>query len=240
MKTSLNSIFVAACTLLAGSGMAHAQITSSYDFNLDDGEGTISPTESGFTGITTTSANSGSATLDDGISLEYNGFFNAGGRDRGTADLTVNADFFRDGFTGNDSGGKEIDFSFSGLEANIDYEFTFWAWERQFSNDDVTVEFYNTTDGGSTLISSVDLVGVQPTSPTDYSTNFTISSNAAGEITLDVFGVTTSDPSSSEGVLINGFEITAIPEPGTFALIAGVLGFGVVILRRRRRFPSGK
>lgn len=179
--------------------------------------------------------------MDDGISLEYSGFFNAGGRDRGTEDLTVNADFFRDGFTGNSKdSGKEIDFSFSGLEANIDYEFTFWAWERQFSNDDVTVEFYNTTDGGSTLIDSVDLVGVQPTSASDYSTNFTISSNATGEISLDVFGVTTSDPSSSEGVMINGFEITAIPEPGTFALIAGVLGFGVVILRRRRHIPSGK
>jgi len=216
------------CILISSlTTLTMAQIT--VDFN-DEG---TTLTESGFTGFDTADAGTATA-IGNGISLTMNSFGNNGGRDRGTAGLTAAADFFRDGITGNDNGGKEIDFAFSGLMADSDYELTFWAWDNTFNNDDVTAQIMNTTDGGSTLSGSIDLTGTAPTSLSELQTTFTITSSASGTISLDFFGVQTSDTAISRGLMVNGFEITAIPEPTTFAWLVALSTFGLVVNRRKR------
>ncbi len=42
------------------------------------------------------------------------------------------------------------------------------------------------------------------------------------------------DDDGRDGLKLNSFEYVAVPEPGTFALLAGALGLGLVMLRRRR------
>lgn len=215
--------------LTAFASQLSAQIV--VDFN---DEGSLL-TESGFLGVDSANGNISNLAIGDGISLSAVGYSNTGGRLRNSTGLTSAVSFFRDGFSANNASGKEADFTFSGLIANISYEFTFWTWDNEFNNTNVTVEFFETTGDANNSVGTVLLAGVKPASLSDASTTFTLISDNSGTITLDVFGYDTVTPSSNKGVLVNGFSITAIPEPSVMA-VAFVLGcFGLVYVRRSRR-----
>jgi len=60
---------------------------------------------------------------------------------------------------------------------------------------------------------------------------FGMTPNASGEITLDI--AMGSDDINPRGAL-NAMQITAVPEPATYAALTGLLALGLVIWRRRR------
>lgn len=207
--------------------MASAQIF--VDFN--DESSTL--TEAGFIGVDSNNGAISNLSIGDGIFLSANAFGNAGGRDRGTTGLSGAANFFRDGFTGNNASGKEADFTFSGLSANTAYTIQFWTWDNSFNNNNVTIEFFNTTSGGNTSVGTVLLDGVRPASLSDKTTSFTISSDNAGAISLDVFAYPTGNPAGNTGLLANGFSITMVPEPSVIAAAFSACVIGLAIWRRR-------
>ncbi len=208
---------------------------------LVDFNGPTAYNEPGFLAVTVPPSSSSPLSdfaIGDGILLSVQGYWNHGGRTRNANNLTAHPDFFRDGATGSRYGdttnpeARALDFVFSGLSANTDYTLGFWSWDNQYNNNGNHVDFVNTTGGASDLVGTVDLQGVRPASLSDAYTEFTLTSDASGIISLDVFGRADS-PSGQPGVLING--LTIIPEPSTVALITAAFAMGIVVVLRRRR-----
>lgn len=93
------------------------------------------------------------------------------------------------------------------------------------------------TAGSSFDYSGYDNASITYTSTTDATSAWVEGDNyvkytvtlAAGE-TLDLAAY-----GSARG-FINSVQITTVPEPGTYAFLAGLLGLGVVIIRRRKTF----
>jgi hypothetical protein len=58
-----------------------------------------------------------------------------------------------------------------------------------------------------------------------------VSPTASNEI---IIHISTQTNNSSSRMALNAMQITAVPEPATYAALAGLLALGVVIWRRRR------
>jgi|GEM_PF-4749841 len=123
-------------------------------------------------------------------------------------------------------------FTISGLSANTTYSIRLWSLDRAFNNGTV-MHWYNTT--GGTGASSV-LIGTvtNSTSPifssnTDYSTFGTVTSDSSGVIRI---GALVQGTGSGQ---LNGFELSAIPEPSTYALLLTGAGLLVWLRRKARR-----
>ena len=120
--------------------------------------------------------------------------------------------------------------TFSGLSSSTDYIVQIWALDQQW-NDGSTTFIWDTTagTGGSAtyLGNIVNDTSPAPTSNDDYSLTVTRTADGSGNLN---FGFVTS----SGGGQINGFEISAVPEPASFALVLS-LGAALVVFRRRMR-----
>jgi hypothetical protein len=55
----------------------------------------------------------------------------------------------------------------------------------------------------------------------------------ADEVT-QLLEITTSGSDNNNGVRLTGFQLRAIPEPGTYALLAGLIGLTLALVRRRQ------
>lgn len=121
-------------------------------------------------------------------------------------------------------------FTISGLQANTTYQIQLWSLDRSFNNGAVQY-WWNTTSGtgaSATLLGSItNSTSILPTSNDSYSVVGTVTSSATG--TLSFGHVTTL----GNGVL-NGFVLSAIPEPSAFAALAGLFTLGFAAYRRRR------
>lgn len=162
------------------------------------------------------------------VSLSYTG---VGGGGFGFSSASGNpTSLMGDGIASGVNGGSgtsfaQISFTFSGLSANTQYDVvaygantTAGAGTRFFSS--ISGPTLGTTTGASNDINA---------GPGVAYTTFTLSTDGSGAFTFYSnfnSGVSAAGP-------INGFQVTVVPEPSTFALV-GIGLIGMTMFRRRR------
>ena len=108
-----------------------------------------------------------------------------------------------------------------GISANTDYEIKFWGYDAG-NNVDFSFISTGTTTGTAGPIVNANSAP-HPVTFDDYTATGTFTSNASGQ--LEIVG-------SGTNPTLNGFQLTAVPEPSTTALLG--LGGLALILRRRK------
>jgi hypothetical protein len=202
----------AALACLAIANSADAAILA-VDFGASD-----KPVETGFTGQSSTS-DTHSTTAGD-LTVDISGI--QGLFDYTTNTGTTHQDLFRDFYFKN-NGSMTLTLSGPAISANTEYDFTFWSLYG--------LEARNTTISGTAGTTGASL------GPIAYTVNpSSLSDNAAsGKFTSDSSGVLTFTLGSTNNrPAINGFEISAVPEPSTF-ILATLSLLGLIGGRRRRK-----
>lgn len=239
---------LAAFLLLLGSGardVARGAILG-VDFDVSG----AANTQSGFQSFPITSGNtngplgqafpvsdpgvtSGSvtATVANGTSAAGTGVLLT--RDRSTPTNTgtfTYANLYRDVLVANPSATTLV-LQLSGLNPSTSYAVELFSYDN--SNSSATVTFADMTAGSSGGTASYTYAGgtsnFNATTSNDvFGRTLTATSTAAGVLT---FGVTTTSSNNSQAEL-NGFQISATPEPSSLAIS---IGAGALLLARRRR-----
>lgn len=203
-KTTVSSIILS--SLLVATAPA---ATTSFDIQSG------ANTQSGFTAVTSFPASDGTVTMT--VDVSPNGF-----RDRGvTAPITGHADaaVLRDlAFW---STTNPITFTFSGLQINTEYTVLGWVFDSESGNSGKNIDF--TTNGGTVSITTSN---TSNNNAAFSISNLTSDGTGAATIVMDHTG-----GSGGAVSFVNGFQLTAIPEPSA-ALLGGL---GLLALLRRRR-----
>ena len=151
-----------------------------------------------------------------------------------SADTPSMPDLFRDHFQSDSFPDRKPQIFLDGLAAGT-YDLTTWHTNVGFGDGrttDISVTDSNRTDA---IVGSVtqtgDTQGSTPglTSNTIAGLTYQVESNGTDAVILKF------NAGSSDFATVNGFEIAAIPESQSFALIGGSLAFLAVMLRRRLR-----
>src|SRR3990172_1840182 len=118
-----------------------------------------------------------------------------------------------------DDGHKPLEIS--GLAPNTQHDVTYWAWNSihdYSTNGDLigSVAFLN--DDGTVMqsLGTWTYSGPVPTSDTDYAHSYTVTSTPTGKIRLRQYHI---NYSLGQHPVINGLEVSAVPEPGTLLLL---------------------
>lgn len=231
-----------------------AQLLLSMDFNTLPAGQSVSPTESGYTGVTvnnaeftgpfttsftglSTSLSSGTVglTIAAGTTLTSTGAMLSRDRPATTADngsFTYQAlyrDFIISKYT---TGGiPKMTIGLSGLNASTEYLVTFYAYDN---NNSGTISLQNTTGTGSqsgsiSWTAGYAFNGANANENAKFSTTLRVQTDTLGNLT---FLNTTTSGAGFQGIL-NGIQVTAVPEPTAIALV--IAGCGLLFLRRRHR-----
>lgn len=206
-------------TVVATAGLstaAHAQVLLSVDFNAQY----YNQTEAGFNGIaytTTYPTNLGSYSLN----LTTDGSMETGSS---PTDPVSDAALWKDFAVTQNFG--TFTMTISGFTPGASYDFTAWSWRDGLGTTQNVV--YTPVNGTGGLAATATYMNAAPTSLSDYSVNMALTANGSGEI------VVTLSAGTYNGTVINGFQVSAVPEPTTSALVA-VGATGMLGMMRRRR-----
>ncbi|MDQ8193512.1 hypothetical protein QEH59_03690 [Coraliomargarita sp. SDUM461004] len=203
--------------------------TAFFDFGRSDGENK-SLIQAGTTGFeapynAVAGVNELSVTSSSGITLTLYDDAAFIGRNRWNYSPTPGSDLTWDETFIDFIGGIDK-IKVSGLAANTEYSFQFIAFDDD-SSSSRTISFAETTGGANNALGSVTYnAGDQVNSNSDFSVFSNLTSNASGDIYVDL-------TSSSGTPLLSGLII--IPEPQTSALLIGSLtGLSALAFRRKR------
>ncbi|MDQ8195619.1 PEP-CTERM sorting domain-containing protein [Coraliomargarita sp. SDUM461004] len=149
----------------------------------------------------------------------------------GRTDSNLN-DFYNDNIgmdirpeNGGIGAGSRMTLTLTGLEANQEFVLT------SYHVDGGDNSFLFTTDAsGSTIFTQgkTSTVDAGMANVGDFQFDFSLTSDATGMAQITYTAV------NSTFLAMNGFDLVAIPEPSSFALISGALGLVSVMVRRRR------
>jgi len=181
---------------------------------------------------TTTNTLSGwiAATPTNGVTFAAVGGATIGFRDRGVGNTdgtgadSANNDMWRDFIfvSGSDATGtKGLDITITGLLFSTNYNVRVWAWDDSTSTNPVA-----TWNGNSLTFPNTP----DPASLNDYVVSFTATTDNLGTLVLQGRGVN----AATNNVFINGFELTAVPEPGSLALLGLGLMMTIGFIRLKR------
>lgn len=217
-------------------GGADAAVLS-VDFNED--AGSVSPTQDGFSDANVGQNLSTPYTLDLDpytVSIENDpawglpsNYTQSGSRSRDPLAAAGVSDLFRDFLFANNGHNRRFGLVVSGLEPDTTYDVTFWAYDHVASWNGVydTEQTVTVTQRGVSAVTG-DIAYTagtgQPDSLDDNRVILTATTDSSGTLTFDITG--------TDNALLNGFEVNAIPEPGSIGLIAA--GTGLIFTRRRR------
>lgn len=236
----LKGILALAIAILASATMSQAQLLLSVDFGV-----TSSPVETGYSAFGITSG-----TLAGPSTKSYTGISNlyttgtvavtiaSGNTVTATGNLTARdrtapstnsgtftySDIYRDFI--NPSSGGNLTLGLTGLNANTQYTLTLYAYDNANSRTVTYTDYTTGSAGASGSISYTAGYTFGSTTPDSiFSTILTVTSDANGSLVIR------ATPSSG-GAIINGLQLSAVPEPSTVALC--FLAVGIVALRARR------
>jgi hypothetical protein len=148
------------------------------------------------------------------VSIAGQGFENTSEGNANEIDPSVR-NLYRDTYYNNDDRpGFGVTLTIEGVTPNTDYDLKLWSYDAaQFFSSTPTVwSPQGATTGTEGTI--VNFASPRPDSLDDYSTTIRVRSSTS---TLTIFGTTTS---GFGGTRLNGFELTAVPEPAA-AVVAG-------------------
>ena len=220
MKLSFAKILCILSVALAAVSSTHATDLLAIDIN----HGT-SPTEAGFTGQNSSGVVH-STTAGD-ITVSFTG--QQGTFDRG-ASGGVNNDLYRDFIFENNTGNSPditLTLTGPGVAASTDYILTFYAYDSGDATRRTGIAGISGTTG-TTLGPVISQGTGVPDTLDEYAVTGTFTSDGAGTLTFGIDGL----PGGGERTGINGFQLEAVPEPSTTALLG--LGGLALILRRRK------
>lgn len=221
----------AVTTLLAGSSASAAILA--VDFN-DGGSAAPNFTQGGFIGLavgqTASSYNSGS--LAGPYTVSLSGLSGARLRAQptpGTPVAPLYADFvFRS--DNNVDTADSFTLTVEGLEASTTYDVTFYAFDgNNFTDRSQTYAPVGDTQGQTAVATfgSINNSGAIPDELSDYAVTVRLTTNANGSFSYSVTGTT----GNGQFPALNGFEVNAVPEPASMALLAS--GAAMMFVRRR-------
>lgn len=211
-------------TFILSSLLAATAPAATTSFDIQSG----SNTQSGFTAVTAFPTSDGMVTItvDNNPTNYRDRAGNAVTKLDGHPDTAILRDLAFWNSSSNVSNPVYVaTFTFSGLQADTEYSGLAWVWDNEQGNNGKS--FNLTTAGGSgggttSITNTQNTLAFAQTGPFEL-VNFT--STETGTATIAMHSV-------AGGVsFVNGFQLTAIPEPST-ALLGGL---GLLALLRRRR-----
>jgi hypothetical protein len=125
-------------------------------------------------------------------------------------------------------------FQIQQLTPGQEYDLSFYG-ARQFTNANTQTRYSVFDDSSYTnLLGSVTVTHGDGGSNGNITDVGTISGLIGPSNANNIFYVQFEGVNTSTAGYINAMSITAVPEPSTYALLAGVLALGLIVLRRRR------